>query len=146
MDLSGLKWPLIIAAVAGLGWLATSGGINYMVGNFSEAQPGEDAERDKLDEAGLSRVGGYLLHLWNWKKAKKVMKLSIDRYGPQGANYWYNWYRVARCNDRMKLYQESYNVLKMLIEKDGPAKDSRMARLGILKARAAKLKEIHELK
>ena len=58
MDLSGLKWPIIIAAVVGIGWLATSGGINWMVGNFTKATPGIDEQQDKVAEVGLSRVGG----------------------------------------------------------------------------------------
>ncbi len=145
MDLSGLKWPIIIVVVVGIGFLATSPGINYMVNNFTKATPGEDLDRDKIDEAGLSRVAGYLMYLWRYENAASVMQLSIDRYGPSGANYWHNKYRMARCMDRLKRYRASYNILQELIEANASQYDSRVADNDTLRLRAAKLKEVQGL-
>jgi tetratricopeptide (TPR) repeat protein len=146
MDLSGLKWPLIIVIVVGVGWLMTSGGITYMVNNFTKVTPGQDVERDKVDEAGLTRVGGYLLLMWRYQKAADVMQTSIDRYGPSGANYWHNLYRVAKCYDRMGQYQQSYDVLQQLITANASQYDDRVPENDNLSLRASKLKEMYELK
>ena len=145
MDLSGLKWPLIILIVIGIGWLLSSGGVNYMINNFTEATPGEDLERDKIDEAGLTRVGGYLLMLWRYEKAAQVFRTAINRYGEDGANYWYNIYRLAKCLDRMDQYQKSYNRLQELIKANASQYDDRVPNNDNLSLRAQKLKEIHEL-
>ncbi len=146
MDLSGLKWPIIIVVIVGVGFLASSPGINYMVNNFTKATPGQDEERDKIDEAGLTRVAGYLLYLWRYERSLAVMQLAIDRYGPDGANYWYNKYRMARCLDRLERYQQSYNVLQELMAADAQQYDSRVADNDTLRLRASKLKEMHNLK
>ncbi len=145
MDLSGLKWPIIIVVVVGIGFLASSPGINYMVNNFTKATVGEDAARDKRDEAGLSRVAGYLLFLLRYERSLEVMNTSINRYGTNGANYWYNKYRSARCLDRLQRYKESYAVLQELINANASQLDSRIADMDNLKLRAAKLKEVHGL-
>jgi len=145
MDLSGLKWPIIIVVIVAIGWLMTSGGVNWMVGNFTKATPGQDAARDKTDEAGLSRVGGYLLVLWRWEKAAKVMETSIDRYGTNGANYWYNLYRLATCYDRLERYQDSYDTLQDLIAANAHQYDERVPNNDNLSLRASKLKEVNEL-
>ena len=145
MDLSGLKWPIIIVAIVGIGWLLSSGGVNYMVNSFTEATPGQDAEQDKTDEAGLTRVGGYLLYLWRYEKAADVMQMAIDRYGETGANYWYNMYRLARCTDRMEQYQNSYDILQFLIENNANQYDKRVPGNDTLRLRASKLKEMYEL-
>lgn len=142
MDLSGLKWPLIIVAIVGVGFLATSPGINYMVTNFTKATPGQDAARDKIDEAGLTRVAGYLMYLWRYEKAMAVMQLSLDRYGSAGANYWYNKYRIARCLDRLEQYKASYDVLQDLMGNNANQYDKRVPNNDNLRLRANKLKEV----
>lgn len=145
MDLSGLKWPLIIAVIVLVGWLFTSGGVNFMIKNFTESTPGADAEQDKIDEAGLSRVGGYLLYLWRWDKAAEVFQTALDRY-PQGANAWYNYYRLARCHERKGRYQETFNILNQLISVDAHKIDERVPHIDNLRLQAKKLQELHELK
>ncbi|HDP34578.1 MAG TPA: hypothetical protein ENN29_05655 [Candidatus Hydrogenedentes bacterium] len=145
MDLSGLKWPLIIVVIVGIAFLASSPGVNYMVNNFTKAAPGQDPERDRIDEAGLTRVGGYLMYLWHYERAMAVMQMAIDRYGPEGANYWYNKYRIARCLDRLHRYKASYDVLQELINVEASQYDNRVPGNDNLRARAAKLKEVHEL-
>ncbi len=145
MDLSGLKWPIIIVVILGIGWLMSSGGVNYMINSFTKATPGQDAERDKIDEAGLTRVGGYLLYLWRYEKAPDVMQTAVDRYGESGANYWYNMYRLAKCTERMGKYQNSYDILQYLIQNTASQYDDRVPENDNLSLRSAKLKEVHEL-
>jgi hypothetical protein len=68
MDLSGLKWPLIIVVVVAIGWLGSSGGINWMISQSTDAVPGADATQDARDEQRLTSVAGYLLTLWRYEK------------------------------------------------------------------------------
>ncbi len=143
MDLSWMKWPLIILAVAAVFWLASSGGVNYMVGKFTTAVPGQDADRDKIDEAGLSRFGGYLIYTFQYEKAAGVLQLAVERYGTQGANYWHNLYRLSKCMDRLKRYKESHDILVMLVENDASQFDKRIASSDILRVNAARLQEVH---
>ncbi len=144
MDLSGLKWPLIIAVILGIGFLGTGPGINWMVDNFTQATPGADPQRDKVDEAGLTRVAGYLIMLWNYDRAEEVIRTAMERY-PEGDDYWYNYYRLAKVVERQKRYQESYNILQELIGVNAHEIDDRVANNDNLALRASKLKETHEL-
>ena len=145
MDLSGLKWPLIIVIVVAVGWLASSGGVSWMQTNFTKASPGTDLERDKIDEAGLSRLATYVLYLWKYEKAKEILNLSVERYGEGGANYWFNVYRISTCNERLGNYQEAVDDLQYLMDNDANAKDPRVPELDNLALKAAKIREVHEL-
>lgn len=146
MDLSRLKWPVIILVVVGVAWLLSSGGLNYMVNHYTKAVPGQDPAKDKSDEAGLTRLGGFQMMLFRYENAAAIMKLSMDRYGTAGANYWYNLYRMAKAYDRLKQYQASYNVLQQLIQANASQYDSRVPDNNNLQLRASKLKEVHELR
>ncbi len=145
MDLSGLKWPLIILVVAVVVWLGSSGGVNYMVKNFTKATPGVDAQRDKVDESGLTRVAGYLMMLLRWERSKDVLETVINRYGNSGANYWYNMYRLAKCYEKLGRYQEAYNILRDLAQLNAHQYDDRVPEFDNLNLRANKLKEVHNL-
>lgn len=145
MDLGKLKWPLIIAAVVLVFWLASNGGVNYMVTKFTTAVPGQDQERDRLDEAGLSRFGGYLMYTFQFDKAASVLELAVDRYGPLGANYWYNLYRLSKCYDRLKRYRESYDILTMLVDNDASQFDKRVPDSQIMRVTATRLQEVQGL-
>lgn len=145
MDLSGLKWPLIIVVVVFFGWLASSGGVSWMQNNFTKATPGADVERDKLDEAGLSRLATYVLYLWKYEKAKELMELAIERYGEGGANYWFNVYRISTCNERMGNAQQAVDDLQYLIDNNANEKDDRVPNNDNLGLKAAKLREVNEL-
>ncbi len=144
MDLSGLKWPIIIAVVVAIGWLLSSGGTNYMYNNFTKATPGADAARDKTDEAGLSRLGWFMMRTFRYKQAMECFQMAVDRY-PNGANYWYNQYRMAKCAEKNNNYQRSVSILRMLIQNDAHALDSRVPVSDNLKQRSAKLVAVHEL-
>jgi tetratricopeptide (TPR) repeat protein len=145
MDLSGLKWPLIIAAVVGIGWLASSGGVSWMQSNFTKHEVGADPERDKLDEAGLSRLATYVLYLWKYEKAKELMELAIDRYGDQGANYWFNVYRLSTCNERLGNYEKAVEDIDYLIQNNAETMDDRVPTNDNLALKAAKIREVNEL-
>ncbi|MBW7864609.1 MAG: hypothetical protein H3C30_09385 [Candidatus Hydrogenedentes bacterium] len=145
MDLGKLKWPLIIAAVVLVFWLASNGGVNYMVSKFTTAVPGQDQERDRLDEAGLSRFGDYLMYTFQFDKAASVLELAVDRYGPLGANYWYNLYRLSKCYDRLKRYRESYDILTMLVDNDASQFDKRVPDSQIMRVTATRLQEVQGL-
>lgn len=145
MDLGKLKWPLIITAVVLVFWLASNSGVSHMVSRFTAAVPGQDLERDKIDEAGLSRFGGYLMHTFQFDKAASVLQLAVDRYGPSGANYWHNLYRLSKCLDRLKRYRESYDILIMLVDNDASQFDKRVPDSQIMQVSAARLKEVQGL-
>lgn len=145
MDLSGLKWPVIILVIVAVGWLCTSGGVNFMVNNFTKATPGEDEKRDKTDEAGLTRVAGFLMKTFRYEWALDVMEQAMDRYGEDGANYWYNKYRTAKCYEKIEDYQRSHTILQELIAANAHDLDERVPENDNIKLRAEKLKETHEL-
>lgn len=146
MDLSGLKWPIIIVVVVGIGFLASSPGIDYMVTKFTTAVPGADPERDKIDEAGLTRVGGYCMYLFQYEKAMTIMDMAIQRYGANGANYWFNRYRIVKCLEKAGRYQEAKDLLEELISSNAKELDKRVPNNDNLRQRAAKLTAVHELK
>ena len=145
MDLSGLKWPLIIVVLVAVGWLASSGGVSWMQNNFTKATPGTDLERDKIDEAGLSRLATYVLYLWKYEKAKEILTLSVDRYGEAGANYWFNVYRISTCNERLGNYQEAVDDLQYLMDNEASTKDDRVPERDNLSLKAEKIKSVNEL-
>ncbi len=140
MDLSGLKWPAIIIAVVAVLWLGSSGGVNYMVNDFTKATPGQNAVRDKNDEANLTEVAGYLIFMMNYGKAAEVMNLSVQRYGTNGANYYYNQYRLANCLEKTGRAQESGTIIKGLADINAKQYDDRIPSQETLNARAAGLK------
>ena len=143
MDLSGLKWPLIIVVVIGLGWLLSSGGVNWMANSAMKATPGEDAAKDLKDEAMLSRLAGYQMKLWRYDTAIGFLKASNQRYGPNAPNYLYNVYRLAKCFDRKEMWRKSYNHLQILIRANANQIDDRVANNDNLSLRASKLKEMY---
>lgn len=146
MDLSGLKWPVIILVLVGIFWLGTSGGVNYMVSRYTSHVAGQNPLQDATDEAGLTRVGLYLVSTLQFAKAAYVIQLALDRYGQNGANYWINVYRLATCMDRLGQYQRAYDLLQILIGANAEQYDERIPNVDVLRARAAKLKEVHELR
>jgi len=155
MDLSFLKWPIIIAIVFGGAWLLSEGGVNYMEKRFTKDTPGQDAQVDKVDEAGLSRLGGYLMLTFRYKRADQILQKCAQRY-PNGANFWHNLYRRAKLQEKLadgesdaekkKMhYQASLDILKKLIQVNAHEKDSRVPDNDVLRLRAEKLAEVHEL-
>jgi len=144
MDLSGLKWPLIIVVVVFVGWLFTSGGVNWMVGQATKAEVGADLDRDARDEAMLSRIGGYLIYLWRYEKAAEVLNTAVQRY-PDGANAFHNYYRLVTCYERQDMNQRAYNILQELMALEAWNHDKRIPGRDNLALRADKLREVHGL-
>lgn len=145
MDLSGLKWPAIIIALVAVGWLLSSGGVSWMIGNFTKASVGVDPQRDVRDEAGLSRVGGFLYATWRWGQAASVFESARTRYGTNGANYYYNTYRLAKCYDRMKRYQDTVNLYRELSAVEAHSIDKRVPYTDSIKKWTQELVEMHAL-
>ncbi|MBI1319918.1 MAG: hypothetical protein GC168_13400 [Candidatus Hydrogenedens sp.] len=144
MDLSGLKWPLIVVVVVGVGWLFTSGGVNWMQSRVMAHTPGVDANQDKLDEAMLSRLGGYMQLMWRYQKAVELLEASCERY-PGGENYWYNVYRLQTCYERMGQADRAIELLDYLIAEGASQYDKRVPENDNLSLRANKLRETFEL-
>lgn len=147
MDLSFLKWPLIILVVAGGAWLVTDGGVNYMINQFKQDTPGEDESRDRVNEAGLSRVAGFLLLTFRYQKADEVLTYLTQNYVPaDGAeHYWHNLYRLAKCKEKQGQYGVAVNILRELAHADAHSHDDRVPRFDVLRLRAEKLMETHEV-
>lgn len=141
MDLSFLKWPCIIAVVVGGAWLMTSGGVNFMYNRFTDDAVGVDANADKVNEAGLSRLGGYCLKTFQYEKAMMIFQTACDRY-PQGANLYYNQYRMAKCAEKMDNFPEAVALLRGLIQVNANQIDDRVPINDNLKARSDKLEEL----
>ena len=144
MDLSKLKWVLIAAVVIGGGWLVTEGGINWVYKNATEDTPGADPEKDKIDESTLSRYGGFLLTTFRYEKAKDFYQTAIDRY-PDGDNLWWNYYQMARCEEKLYNYQRAADILHMLWLEDSDQYDERIPDQSTLKRRLDLLIELNDL-
>lgn len=144
MDLSKLKWPIIIIVVVGLGWLMTSPGVNFLFKKYTEAEVGADPEQDKRDEAGLTKLSGYLIKTFQYEKATEVIEKAIERYS-DGEDSYYNYYRLVKCYEKAERYQEASDILGMLIQWNSSEHDNRVPIDNNLKLRRTKLIEIHEL-
>ncbi len=144
MDLSKLKWVFIAAIVIGGGWLVTEGGITWVYNNATEATPGTDPEKDKTDENTLSRYGGFLLTTFRYERAKKFYQAAIDRY-PDGDNLWWNYYQMARCEERLFNYQRAADILHMLWTENADQYDERVPDVATLQLRLDKLIEVNDL-
>ncbi len=144
MDLSKLKWVLIAAIVIGGGWLVTEGGVNWVYKKATEATPGTNPEKDKIDESTLSRYGGFLLTTFRYEKAKKFYQSAIDRY-PDGDKLWWNYYQMARCEEKLYNYQRAADILHMLWTENADQYDERVPDQATLKLRLDKLVEINDL-
>ena len=144
MDLSRFKWPVIILLVIGVFWLFSSAGINFMHNKFTKVTPGQDAKVDKATEAGLSRLGGFLIKTFRYEKGLGVLTDACTMY-PEGANYWYNQYRMAKCLEKMDRVDEALQILDTLHANDIHTVDDRVPPADVLKLRIDKLQEVHGL-
>lgn len=145
MDLSKLKWPVIIIVVAGVAWLFSSAGVQWQYNKFTSSPPGVDPDRDKVNEAGLSRLGGFLMKTFRYTKADQVLSECCRRY-PTGDNYWHNYYRLAKLAEKRGDYSRSVQILEDLIVHRASKIDPRVPEYGALRLRADKLIEVHELR
>ncbi|HUW60894.1 MAG TPA: hypothetical protein VMZ06_07785 [Candidatus Bathyarchaeia archaeon] len=144
MDLSFLKWPIIIVVVVGGGWLLTSGGVNFMYNKFTATPPGADAKADAVNEAGLSKLGGYCLKTFQYEKAMLMFSTACDLY-PQGANFYYSKYRMAKCAEKMDDVPQAVALLRALIQVNANSIDSRVPENDNLRARSDKLEAVNNV-
>ena len=145
MDLSWLKWPSIILAVVAVVWLLTSPGVNFMYNRFTKAEVGADAKIDERDEAGLTRLGNYLMKTLRYGRAEEVIQTAVDRYGTGGKNYWLNVYRLVRLAEKRGDYERAVELLDYLIAEDAPGWNLHIPPIEVLQARRDTLVEVHEL-
>ncbi|MBI5092742.1 MAG: hypothetical protein HZB26_09915 [Candidatus Hydrogenedentes bacterium] len=144
MDLSKVKWAAIIAVVAGVGWSLSSPGTEWWFNKLKAYTPGQSAENDVVNEASLSKFGGYLFQTLRYEKAEEVFQLSIDRY-PKGKNVYYNGYRLVKCHEKREDYEGAVGLLVALIKANAHQFDDRVPEVEILKLRTNKLIETHSL-
>lgn len=144
MDLSRLKWPLIIIVVVGLGWLLTDGGVKFLRGKFTEGEVGVDPKQDEFNEAGLSNLAGFLIKTFRYASAEEVLLDAMERY-PEGKNYLNNRYRLAKCAEKQGRYEECVQHLAALRDMDAHQYDDRIPEVDVLNLRIDKLVETHEL-
>lgn len=143
MDLSKLKWPIIIFLVVLVVWLTTDPGVDFMYAHYRR-DPGDDAKRAERYEAGLSRLGGFLLTTLRYQKAEYVFQDVLELY-PEGKNFWFNLYRLARVEEKLGKYPQAVEILRMLMAENAHAKDGRVPHNDVLKPRRDKLIAVHEL-
>ena len=144
MDLSRFKWPIIILVVIGVFWLLSSPGIEFMHNRFTSVTPGQDEKVDRATEAGLSRLGGFLVMTFRYEKGYQVLTDASTMY-PQGQNFWHNQYRMAKCLEKMGRVPQALLTLDMLYANNIHALDSRIPPRDVLKLRIDKLQEVHGL-
>jgi len=144
MDLSFLKWPVVILVVAGLIWLGSSAGVNFMYNKFTASEPGLDPKVDARSEAGLSRLGAFLIATFRYGWAQDVLQETITRY-PDGENYWFNLYRIGRCKQKLGDYKGAVQIYEQLISNNAWEMNSDIPGYAKLRLRADKLIETHQL-
>ncbi len=145
MDLSGLKWPIIIGIVALVIWLFSAGGVNFMFNRFTATSVSQqDANTREAYEAGLSRLGGFLIKTFRYAKAEVVLREVSERY-PKGKNFLHNQYRLAKCAEKQGRYAESVAILVQLRDMNAHQLDNRVPEPDVLNLRIDKLIEVHEL-
>jgi hypothetical protein len=145
MDLSVLKWPLIILIVVAVGWFVTDGGTSYVINQLKQHTPGEDESADRLNEASLSRMAGFLIWTFRYQKADEVLTYLTQTYVPaRGAeDYWYNLYRLALCKEKQGQYPLAVSILRDLAHRNANSQDSRVPGFDVLRLRSEKLMETH---
>ena len=145
MDLSKVKWVVIIAVVLGVGWiLFTESGKDAVYNHYTKNEPGIDAAQDVKDEKGLSRLAELLIRTFRYEDAAEVLDAAIDRY-PDGANIYINYYTLARCEENLENYQDAADILIMLRDDDAGSYDSRIPNSDIIDHRVQQLIELHGL-
>ncbi len=143
MRFSRLIWIFIAVILVALGWLLTDSGIEFMHQKFL-ANPAADSARGGFNEAGLSRLGGFLQATFRFEKAESVLTDAITLY-PDGANYWFNLYRLAKAKEKLDKEQEAVNILDRIIKENaGGGLDERLPSNNILELRRNKITEAIE--
>jgi hypothetical protein len=144
MDLSWLKWPIIAIVIIVPILLLSDPGMNFAFNKLTAEAPGQDANKDKVNEAWLSRFGGIQLKTFRYAGAEKFFREAINRH-PSGEHALYNEYRIAKCLEKQEKYTEAFNILVRLMNQNAHEHDERVPNADILRLRAEKLAETHEI-
>jgi len=145
MDLSKVKWIVIVAVLLGLGWiLFTDSGKDFLYKRYTESTPGVDAAQDAKDEKGLSRLAGLLFRTFRYEDAANVLDTATKRY-PDGDMFYINSYTLARCEENLENYQAAVDILLMLRDEGAPFIDDRVPSSEIIERRMQQLVEMHGL-
>ena len=92
----------------------------------------------------LSCRRGFLLTTFRYERAAEVYQAAIDRY-QNGENVWWNLYQLARCQEKLELYEEAVKTLSLLRDQNADGFDERVPDFNNLDLRIQKLIEIHEI-
>ena len=145
MDLSRLKWPLIIIVGVGAIWLLTDPGVKFLRNHFNQGEVGPDPKKDEYNEAGLSKLAGFLMLTFRYKDAEQVLLEAMEKY-PEGVHYFHNKYRLAKCVEKQGRYDECVDILVELRDENAHQYDEQnVPEPDILQARIDKLIEMYEL-
>ena len=145
MDLSKVKWIVLIAVIVGIVYFMTGPGVNSAYNNATKATVGENPDRDAIDEATLSKYGGYLTLMLRHERSEEFYTTAIDRYGQDGKNFSLNTYKRARCYQKLNKYKESADDLFFLWTEDGDSHDERVPDNYNIQSQLAKLIELFDL-
>ena len=144
MDMSKLVWAFAIVAVIVVGWLLTSGGTEFMYKQYTEATPGLDDGQDKRDEAGLTRLGNYLMRTFRYERASEVYEAAIKRY-PNSKNYYMNVYRQAQAYRKMDEVEKAADNLMYLRDIDADQYDERVPNFDQINGELMRIVEVNGL-
>lgn len=143
-----LAKPLIVIVLLAIGggiFMLTGPGVDKAYKSATAAMPGNDPEQDKTDEEILSNYGGYMMTMLRYDKAKQFYTAAVDRYGTDGANYWYNVFQIAQIEEEQENYEKAVSLFYQLWQQDGDQYDERVPNRDILKGRISKLIEVNGL-
>ena len=145
MDLSKVKWVVLVAVLLVAGWiLLTDSGKEAWFNHYMKNTPGVDAAKDLKDEKGLSRLASLLIRTFRYEDAANVLDTTIKRY-PDGTQYYYNYYRLARCEEKLENYQAAADILLMIRDNHAGEIDGRIPNSKIIDYRLQQLIELHGL-
>lgn len=151
MDLSGLKWPIIIGVLVLVGWLVSAGGQSWMEKRLTSYQPGQSEEMDAANEKALSNLGGFFIKTFRYERGIRLLEICGERY-PDGKNYYYNAYRCSRIHEaiadsttnhekQLKHYGQALTILKFMIDNNIHELDARVPEVDVLRHRAEDIAE-----
>ena len=143
-----LAKPLMLIVFLALGfgiYMMTGPGVDKAYKEATAAMPGNDPERDKIDEEVLSKYGGYMMNMMRYEKAKEFYMAAVERYGVNGKNFWYNQFQIAQIDEELGNYKEAITRFHMLWQQDGDSNDERVPNRDMLKGRTVKLIEVNGL-
>ena len=146
MDLSKLKWPIIIVVVALVVFLLSSPGINYLHNRYLQ-DPGEDAALAAKNEAGLTRLAALLMRTFRYAYAYEVAGDAVRLY-PEGEHAVLNRYRQARMAEKLGRPDEAVSILmevQGVVASAAPGAFQDVPTVDGLQHKIDELNELHEM-